>query len=178
MQAIPMCINIKTELIVFGKIKREPKTHFSMWLRKCLYVFGRARAFNAYQKCFTEIRCYLCLKWKRMERNNEREKEQKRKDTRRFRQFNKQFCLICYCVHILSECFSIRAVTRWKKEILSMSESWREGERERQAMKMIGEAFQTAKTNIYIYHFNLPSKCMWNIYHTLAIGKCFSNTSF
>lgn len=25
---------------------------------------------------------------------------QKRKDTRRFRQFNKQFCLICYCMYV------------------------------------------------------------------------------
>lgn len=36
----------------------------------------------------------------------------------------------------------------------------KEGEREtkKQAINMIGEIFRTAKTNIKIYHFNLPFK--------------------
>lgn len=97
------------------------------WLRLCVCsrVFVCSYLCLRIGECFAEIRCYLCSKWKRMRRNEasiawpkrecdewarERAKHtsrEERKDTRRFRQFNKQFCLICHCVHIsIHECFS------------------------------------------------------------------------
>lgn len=119
-----------------------------MWLRKycCVCVCVRPYAFYhvRIRNVFAEIRCYLCLMWKRMKRNkqaNKRVKEQRRKDTRRFRQFNKQFCLICYCVHILL-CFDMYGMLQQQIEPINST---------------LKTKFQTA-ANIYIYHFNL----LWN----------------
>lgn len=196
--------------------KRLPKNHFSMWLHKCLSESMQRMllAWNCtYHKCFwlSWLRfgvIYMFeVKTNEAKRCKENEKgtvhvhtyvflcvfarsAPKRKDTRRFRQFNKQFYLICYCMYVCAsssssshanKCFGTHTVRNCMWNDTQPGDTCnRENIDIKRKMKFRQhkKGMECKQTFLYITLI-CTRKCMWKIFYIsarlflLSRVKCF-----
>lgn len=166
--------------------------------------------------CWAEIWCYLYVwsenEWGENDKESERAQRkgdrpcvhctyvivcvfgvaQKRKDTRRFRQFNKQFCLICYCVYVCASSSSRSSSSNANKCFGTPVRNymWNDTqpsdtcntERERidtkrkMKIRQHKKGMECKQTFLYITLI-CTRKCMWEIFYIAAVSFHRSTSS-